>query len=148
MNCTKILGPAFPQVLAILFTNAVAQEFSQTLTDRGKAAATTVTSPSNKNEKTTTLDGSRAPLGSANDTREAFSVTGYSGLAIDTFAADSLKKYLNPEVSGEAQERFIIGFKFEYRVFRWDKLLSSKLWVYGRTLHGARSAEIDCANAP
>ena len=47
------------------------------------------------------------------DEREDFEATAYLGLAIDTFAAEELNRYLNPEANGDVQERSIFVFDFE-----------------------------------
>jgi hypothetical protein len=78
------------------------------------------------------------------DEREDFEIMGYFGMAIDTFAAEDLKKYLNPEESGELRQRGGGGFNFSYRMTsvpkpdKWPK----QLWVYGETIHGVRSADV------
>ncbi len=87
------------------------------------------------------------------DCREDFEASAYTGLAIDTFASDELKKYLNPDASGGLKQRGIFGFDFAYRLHRGENALSApssntrwqnQLWVYGETLHGVRSVDVDC----
>jgi hypothetical protein len=79
------------------------------------------------------------------DERGDFEANAYIGLAIDTFGAEELHKYLNPEANGELHERSIFGFDFAYRLFKKG---SRQVWVYGETLHGVRSEDIDCAATP
>jgi hypothetical protein len=79
------------------------------------------------------------------DERDDFGANAYIGLAIDTFGAEELHKYLNPEANGELHERSIFGFDFSYRLFQRG---SRQVWVYGETLHGVRSEDIDCAETP
>jgi len=79
------------------------------------------------------------------DERGAFESNAYIGLAIDTFGAEELNKYLNPEANGELHERSIFGFDFAYRLLGKGK---RQLWVYGETVHGVRSEDIDCAKTP
>jgi hypothetical protein len=90
---------------------------------------------------------------SACDDRDAVDITAYTGLAVDTFAAGNLKRYLNPEDSGEVRLRGIAGFDFALRFGSLDNkhqndLFPNLLWLYGETVHGVRSADVDCdANA-
>lgn len=79
------------------------------------------------------------------DERGDFEANAYIGLAIDTFGAEELHKYLNPEANGELHERSIFGVDFAYRLFKQG---SRQVWVYGETLHGVRSEDIDCAATP
>lgn len=79
--------------------------------------------------------------------RQTFQASFYTGVAIDAFAAAELRKYLNPEASGGTRERLIAGFDFEYRVVG-DPGGGQQLWIYGETVHGIRSADVDCAADP
>ena len=56
--------------------------------------------------------------------REDFEASAYTGLAIDTFASDELKKYLNPDASGGLKQRGIFGFDFAYRLVRGKNALT------------------------
>lgn len=83
------------------------------------------------------------------DEREDFESSAYVGIAIDRFAAQEIQKYLNPEANGVRHERSIFGVDFEYRLgSRRDRDRAPQLWVYGETLHGVRSEDIDCKAAP
>jgi len=88
------------------------------------------------------VDTSDGPFG---DERYDFESNAYIGLAIDSFSAQELNKYLNPEANGVLHERSIFGFDFSYRLFKHG---SRQIWVYGETVHGVRSADIDCAKTP
>ena len=79
------------------------------------------------------------------DERGDFESNAYIGLAIDTFGAQELNKYLNPEANGQLHERSIFGIDFSYRLFGKG---ARQIWVYGETLHGVRSEDIDCAQTP
>jgi hypothetical protein len=81
------------------------------------------------------------------DEREDMEATAYVGLAIDTFGSDELNQYLNPEENGVLHERSIFGFDFSYRLFGRPGD-ARQLWVYGETLHGVRSEDIDCKETP
>lgn len=70
----------------------------------------------------------------------------YTGLSIDAFAADSLRRYLNPEQSGNTRERLVAGFNFGYRLL--GDSTGRQLWLYGETIHGVRSADVDCQENP
>ena len=88
------------------------------------------------------VDKSDGPYG---DERYDFESNAYIGLAIDTFGAQELNKYLNPEANGVLHERSVFGFDFAYRLFKHG---SRQIWVYGETVHGVRSEDIDCAKTP
>jgi hypothetical protein len=78
----------------------------------------------------------------AADDREDFEASFYFGLGVDSFAARDLTNYLNPEASGQKQERGVGGFDFAYR-FWGAKASRRQVWVYGETVHGVRSADVD-----
>ena len=61
------------------------------------------------------------------DNRETFEASAYAGIGVDSFAADDLKKYLNPNDSSNIQERFIAGFDFAYRVSGDPKITNKQL---------------------
>ena len=79
----------------------------------------------------------------AGDGREPFWATGYIGAAVDNFAPAEVGNYLNPGAGGTSKMRFIAGVNFEFRMFgRPDSPV--QLWLAGETLHGVRSADVDC----
>ncbi len=96
------------------------------------------------------------------DCRPAFTASAYLGLAIDTFAGSQTIQYLNPAASSGTHERAIGGFDFAFRLlgppndtqvkpsdaYKAHFLAAPQLWLYGETLHGTRSAELDCSKAP
>jgi hypothetical protein len=92
-----------------------------------------------------------------NDDRCTMEASAYIGLAIDTFAAKSTQQYLYTnlsESSGQA-ERAVGGFDFAYRLGGWPRsktgenpLFNQQLWVYGETVHGVRSSDVDCKANP
>jgi hypothetical protein len=76
--------------------------------------------------------------------REAFRATFFSGDAVDTFAADDLARYLNPDDAGGKRHRFVAGIDFEYRLKGKADDTGPQVWIYGETVHGTRSADVDC----
>lgn len=93
--------------------------------------------------------------------RSAISVRPDTGIVIDTFAADNLRVYLNPEQATGESVRLTAGFDFEYRIFSTCPRAPSagggshdsacagspprgSLWLIGSTRYGVRSADIDC----
>ena len=88
------------------------------------------------------VEKSDGPYG---DERFDFESNAYVGLAIDTFGAQELNQYLNPEANGQLHERSVFGVDFAYRLLKKG---SRQIWVYGETLHGVRSEDIDCAQVP
>lgn len=93
------------------------------------------------------------------DERGTFQASVYLGLVIDSFTAQELRNYLNPEDSGSVRsDRSAFGAVFSYRLFGDPELKKpadskrtrrlNNIWVYGHTLHGVRSADVDCAAVP
>ena len=82
------------------------------------------------------------------DQRDGATITAYAGLAVDSFAAANLKRYLNPQESGEQHLRGVGGFDFAYRIGKPNSNAKShranSLWLYGETIHGVRSSDVDC----
>ena len=66
----------------------------------------------------------------------------FVGSSIDSFAAGDLRKYINPDDSGTLSEQLVAGFDFDYQLATGRK---KSLWLYGETVHGARSGEVDCS---
>src|SRR5262245_458811 len=81
----------------------------------------------------------------AADVREDFEISVFMGSSIDTFAAQELRKYLNPKDAKGANEQLIAGFDFSYRMFGTKKS-QRQVWLYGETIHGARSGEVGCSS--
>jgi hypothetical protein len=82
----------------------------------------------------------------ADDDREDFEITIFTGLAVDSFAAKDLRQYINPGDSSEVREQLVAGFDFAYRMADWARS-GRQLWIYGQTVHGVRSGEADCGEA-
>lgn len=79
------------------------------------------------------------------DDRDDFEATIYTGASIDSFAAQDLQKYLNPGASGTKQLGYVAGADFAFRLIGNRESTTPQLWVYGETVHGQRSAEVDCS---
>ena len=72
-------------------------------------------------------------------------VSVFTGISIDSFAAKELRKYLNKNDSGGVSEQLIAGLDFEYRL-AGNKDAKRQVWLYGETVHGARSGDVDCSD--
>lgn len=83
---------------------------------------------------------------SLHDAREALEVTAYLGRAYDNFAPGQVGAYRAGEAS-DATWRFIAGVDFDFRVFG-EPDDDVQLWLAGETLHGVRSADVDCSVEP
>lgn len=83
-----------------------------------------------------------------NDNRQNLLTSAYLGTAIDNFAGSEILTYLNPEDAGPTGQRPIFGFNFEFRLTgdrdKPTKPTNSQLWLYGETLHGVRSRDVEC----
>jgi hypothetical protein len=77
------------------------------------------------------------------DQRSSFIADAYLGEAVDNFAGDTTLQYLNPQDANSNLLRAIAGIDFQYRLMgkRTDK---KQLWVYGQTVYGVRSKDVDC----
>jgi hypothetical protein len=79
------------------------------------------------------------------DDRCDVEVTMFTGFSLDSFAAKDLKKYLNPDAAGDVQEQLVAGFNFSVRLAGGSAAAPHRqLWLYGETVHGVRSGEVDC----
>ncbi len=89
-----------------------------------------------------------------NDERCTLDAGAFLGLAIDTFAAGEYGNYVystgNAQSAGDVRESSVAGFDFGYRLRGWrvgpaNDNYKRQLWVYGETIHGVRSADINCS---
>lgn len=76
-------------------------------------------------------------------TGDSFLASGYFGWAYDQFAPDRVGGY-PPGTTTAQHNRMLFGIDFDYRLFGTDES-PVRLWLAGESLHGVRSAEIDCA---
>src|SRR5687768_16905637 len=65
----------------------------------------------------------------------SFLASFYTGVMVDSFAAEELRRYLNPDESAKVVERVIAGFDFQYRLMGSNDDSHPALWVYGETVH-------------
>jgi hypothetical protein len=80
------------------------------------------------------------------DQRSSFLADAYLGEAVDNFAGDTTLQYLNPQAANSNLLRAIAGIDFQYRLMG-EKSSKKQLWVYGQTVYGVRSKDVDCKNA-
>lgn len=78
------------------------------------------------------------------DERDTFDASGYVGTAVDNFAPASVGGYADSEQGGR-HTRVVGGFDFEFRMFG-SRESKRQFWVFGETMHGVRSADINCAD--
>jgi hypothetical protein len=73
----------------------------------------------------------------------SFEATAYYGRAYDQFAPDSMGGY-PPGTTTAKHNRQLFGVDFDYRMLGTDRS-KMQLWFAGQTVHGVRSADIDCS---
>jgi len=76
------------------------------------------------------------------DARPSLLAAAFVGLSLDSFASGELNRYINPDQNGVIKERATAGVSFQYRLLGRNR---SQLWTYGETVHGVRSAGVDCS---
>src|SRR4051812_3732945 len=77
------------------------------------------------------------------DQRNPFIASAYLGEAVDNFAGDTTLQYLNPQDANSNLLRAIAGIDFQYRLMG-ERTSKKQLWVYGQTVYGVRSSDVDC----
>jgi len=73
---------------------------------------------------------------------DSLEASAYFGWAFDQFAPDSLGGY-PPNTLTERHNRVLFGVNFDYRAIGSDSG-GMQLWLAGETMHGVRSADVDC----
>jgi hypothetical protein len=81
------------------------------------------------------------------DERENVQATAHLGLGVDNFAAGDLDTLLDADASGRVRSRGVGGVTVAYRLFR-NCTERRQLWMFGETVHGVRSTEVDCRSSP
>jgi hypothetical protein len=74
---------------------------------------------------------------------DSLRATAYVGWAYDQFAPDSIGGY-PPNTTTARHNRALFGVDFDYRMFGTDAT-AMQFWVTGETMHGVRSADVDCS---
>lgn len=73
-----------------------------------------------------------------------FDAGAFFGTVVDNFAPDNVGAYINPEAGSTQKTQWIFGFNFDYRLLgRSDSPV--QVWLEGETMHGVRTADVDCA---
>jgi len=81
------------------------------------------------------------------DGRNAFEASGYLGTAFDNFAPNVVGAYQNADAASGTKSRWLAGVEAQYRLL--GKASDTvQLWVATKTLHGVRSADVDCKQTP
>ena len=108
----------------------------------GAWSATVDVGPSNGNAE---CQGN-APLDLEDDPREAVEATAYVGTAIDNFAPAIVGNYREHD----EKHRFVGGVNFQFRVWPTRNVRKNgpQVWINGETLHGVRTADVDCTTDP
>ena len=93
------------------------------------------------------------PRQQIDDARDPFQATFYIGAAFDNFAPAAVGGYrttsggyANPDTGGTSALRRLAGVNFEFRAIG-DQSSRLQVWLVGETLHGVRSADLDCRDA-
>jgi hypothetical protein len=118
------------------FTGLAAGRYRITVSQPSLVPATASVALANNETQTLNVDLSDEPED------DGFYAAMYLGLAIDTFAAAEHLNYLNPNLSQGPRERGIVGIDFSKRLTAGRRPLT----IYGETVHGARTTEINCEN--
>jgi hypothetical protein len=84
----------------------------------------------------------------ASDGRDNFEANAYTGVVIDNFAAQESNALVYPGNSQGVKSSYVVGIDFAYRLYG-DKtndhaFKGSQFWIYGETIHGQRSTDVDC----
>jgi hypothetical protein len=89
-------------------------------------------------------DAGRASAGRAGN----FEATAYTGVVVDNFAAQESNVLVYPGDSKGVKSSYVVGIDFAYRMYGdaadVRPFKGSQFWVYGETIHGQRSADVDC----
>ena len=94
-----------------------------------------------------TARGECAPEAEPDD-ETPFFASFFLGEVVDNFAPDKVGNYKaqDPDEALKAKGAFIFGFDFDYRL-RGRSDSRVQFWVEGETMHGVRTADVDCAPA-
>jgi hypothetical protein len=78
---------------------------------------------------------------------DPFQASFFLGEVVDNFAPDKVGNYQNANEDDVLKRKysFIFGFDFDYRLAGHSDS-KVQFWVKGETMHGVRSADVDCSN--
>jgi hypothetical protein len=109
-------------------------------------AVPAVAQPTNSTATTPAAAQPTDETSTADDSGEVLEIFPFIGFGVDTFSGSEVLTYLNPEDSGDSNTRETMGVSFQYPLFERDQDGEYKFGVslYGQTLHGVRSTEINC----
>lgn len=89
--------------------------------------------------------GVRTETGASGDERGVFSATAYLGGVFDNFAPSAVGNYIG--TAATEQDRKIFGIDIDVRLLgRADS--PRQLWIFGETMHGVRSSDLNCTTQP
>ncbi len=86
----------------------------------------------------------------SSDSRADFLGTFYAGASIDSFASNETKQYIGYTAADSGPKTgYAAGVDFQYRLLKrnTESRLPLQLWLLGETIHGQRSAEVDCSQS-
>jgi len=95
---------------------------------------------------TTCAPAPNAPAPVVIDERSTFEASGYLGAVFDNFAPSAVGNYKN-NAEGDTQNRLTAGVDAQYRILG-SAATVRQLWISAQTLHGLRSADVDCGKTP
>lgn len=78
------------------------------------------------------------------DGRDPFQASAYVGYAYDNFAPAEVGGYTTVTLDRPSPHRYVAGVDFEFRMFGSPDN-ERQFWLVGETLHGVRSADVDCS---
>jgi hypothetical protein len=85
------------------------------------------------------------------DTRGAFEASAYVGSAFDNFAPNVVGNYANLNAANSIRSRWIAGVEAQYLLWPSGSrasLADRQFWISTKTLHGVRTADINCKDTP
>ena len=88
-----------------------------------------------------------AARNSISDERNVFEASGFIGEVFDNFAPRINGGYSNDASAASINNRITAGIEAQYRLIG-KKNGTQQLWITSHTLHGMRSADANCADAP
>ena len=92
---------------------------------------------------------SAVPTADVPDERGNFEAAAYTGVVIDNFAAQESNALIYPGGAAGIKNSYVVGIDFAYRLIGnaadVRALKGSQLWVYGESIHGEQSGDVNCA---